>query len=268
MLFLSILSLGCTTKQETTPPSIPIESTPEISPSKLEVNEPNTPSMTKSTWTMTSLTPEAIQQELDISLSTDVDGITIQIADTDQMFYSFEFNRIDNGDAQYYLVTGSGTGGPNIRMYHTLLIPPNTIIGQTTSLVHPQILNDDTLTLSFGYVNGIEQVVQIKDDSWMTIENPTTNTRFELPNRICKYLYELSDSCREGDVGSLLDTPGCPTNHDDFVLGGEYMRTYELASAHSTFNAQKHRAYCIALCNGSPQISQEQYQLNICGLEL
>ena len=38
MLFLSILSLGCTTKQETTSPSTPIESTPEISPSKLEVN--------------------------------------------------------------------------------------------------------------------------------------------------------------------------------------------------------------------------------------
>ena len=102
----------------------------------------------------------------------------------------------------------------------------------------------------------------------VTIENPTTNTRFELSNSVCNYLYELSDSCREGDVGSLSDTPGCPTNHDDFILGGEYTRTYELASAHSTFNAQKYRAYCIALCNGSPQISQEQYQLNICGLEL
>ena len=115
------------------------------------------------------MTVEQIQNELNITYKPrEYDEITLSINSTEQFFQDFTFKHYQKQDIKYYLLPGTGTGDPNTTLYHTLVSPPSTVLGDNGSVILPLLLDDDILTLSFGYVNGTENVMQINNDRWTT----------------------------------------------------------------------------------------------------
>ena len=249
--------MGCFNKQSTTTIK------PEANQSEME---PSTAPETPMDWIVQPLSLEQFSAETNVQYTIGEYETTITIGTEEQFFEAFTFQRYQKGQQKHYLITGTGTGGTNITLYHTILSHPNIVAGSFVSLISPILLNETDLTFSLGYVDGKENVVTIKDGIVLKENNSQRNTNIPISDSMCRSLLDESNNCIDGDIGSLSEEPGCPSNHDDYVLGSYYTEIYEIAKAHSTFHYQKQQEYCISLCNDSTPMLYPDYKKTVCGL--